>query len=133
MVGKVLLPYQLHGFDGFGSQRWVGLVSGRIIEKLKQIRSAKGLTKQRLEVCFLRRAIDQGGARIRRTSKQRITVITNAKIQYEVTTKVNFILSIGGKDSRLSAVAKILNEGLNVVITLVLLKVVDGMRPTNPG
>ena len=97
VIGKVLLPYQLHGLDGLGPERWVGFVSGRIVVKLKQVGSAKGLAVKKLEGCLLPRIIDQSGARVRGAAKSRIVVVAKAQIQYEVLAKVNFILSVNGK------------------------------------
>ena len=97
MVGEVLLPYQLHGLDCLGPERWVCLVSGRIVVKLKHVGGTKGLAVKKLEGCFFPGIIDQGGARVCSTAKGRIVVVTKAQIQYEVLAKMNFILSVNGK------------------------------------
>ena len=52
VIGKVLFPYQFHGLDGFRPERRIGFVSGRIVEKLKQVGSAKGLAVKKFEGRF---------------------------------------------------------------------------------
>src|ERR1700678_105749 len=97
MVGEVLLPYHLCGFSGFGPERLVGFVSGSVVELLKQIRGTKGLAVKKLEGGLLSRIVDQSGTRICGAAKKRIAVIAKPQIQYEVVTKVNFVLAVNGK------------------------------------
>src|ERR1700722_2561002 len=97
VVGKILFPHQFHSLNCLGPERGVGLVSGGIVVKLKHIGSAKGLPVKKLEGCFNPRIIDYSGARVRSTAKGRIMIVPKPQIQYEVLSKVNFVLSISRK------------------------------------
>ena len=80
-----------------GRRDWVGFVSGSVVEKLKQIGRAKGLAVEKLEGGFIPRIVNQSSTRIRRTAKKRIAVVAKPQAQYEVATKVNFVLAVDGK------------------------------------
>ena len=97
MIGKVLLPYQLHGLDGFGPERRVRFVSGGSIVKLEKVGSTEGLAVKKLEGRLLPGAIDQSGARVGSAAEGRIVVVAESQIQNEVFSEVNFVLSVNGK------------------------------------
>jgi hypothetical protein len=119
-----LLPHQFHGLDSFGPERRVGFVSGGGIVKLEKVGSTEGLAVKELEGRLLPGAIDESGARVGSATKSRIVVVAKAKIQNEVFAKVNFVLSVNRKYIRGPVASEILDKGLKVIISLILLKVV---------
>src|SRR5208282_3526447 len=49
VMGEILLPYCLHGLDGFWLERGIGLVSGGGVVELEKIGGAEGLAVKKLE------------------------------------------------------------------------------------